>query len=188
MAWINMADGVSLKQLSYLLINCSFKKCEVWEEGAYAWRFSGTREIRRARIENELINQLKEIVGYDTAFKLVVLAGEPSLNKSNLALLGVPVYVGTIEELTNKVTLLNRTVTNCYRFGLFRNKIRIIIDDKDKINFKKKEKNYVMNNDACIRDRIKYLTDRLCVATNMYSPLCACEVSQSKTKPEDFTK
>ena len=114
----------------------------MWEEGAYAWRFSGTREIRRARMENELINQLKEIVGYDTAFKLVVLAGEPSLNKSNLALLGVPVYVGTIEELTNKVTLLNRTVTNCYRFGLFRNKIRIIIDDKDKINFKKKEKNY----------------------------------------------
>lgn len=45
-----------------------------------------------------------------------------------------------------------------------------------------------MNNDACIRDRIKYLTGRLCAVTDMYSTLCACEVSQSKTKPEAFTK
>lgn len=36
-----------------------------------------------------------------------------------------------------------------------------------------------MNNDACIRDRIIYLTGRLCAATDMYSTLCACEVSQS---------
>lgn len=136
MAWINMADGISLKQLSYLLVNCGFRKCEVWEERLYAWRFGGTRRTRRARIECELINRLQEVVGYNIAFKLVALAGEASLNKNNLALLGVPVYVGTIEELTNKVNLWHKTVINCYTFGLFRNKIRIIIDDKDKVNFK----------------------------------------------------
>lgn len=45
-----------------------------------------------------------------------------------------------------------------------------------------------MNNDACVRDRIKYLTGRLCAATDMYSTLCTWKVSQSKTKPEAYTK
>ena len=65
------------------------------------------------------------------AQKLVIIEGEQKVNKTNLSLLGKPLWIGTIEELSNKQNLWNKSVCDCCIKGLFRKKIQIIIKDGD---------------------------------------------------------
>lgn len=66
---------------------------------------------------------------YEEAVIQLCLSGEPKYNKANLSLLGTPIWIGTIEELSNRSDLWSKYVYDCRIFGLFRNKIQIIIED-----------------------------------------------------------
>lgn len=75
---------------------------------------------------------------YKDAQKLVIMEGKQKVNKTNLSLLGEPLWIGTIEELSNKQNLWNKAVCYCHIKGLFRNKIQIVlkngdIDEEDKL-------------------------------------------------------
>ena len=70
-------------------------------------------------------------VYYKDAQKLVIMEGEQKVNKTNSSLLGEPLWIGTIEELSNKQNLWNKSVCDCCIKGLFRKKIQIIIKDGD---------------------------------------------------------
>jgi len=70
-------------------------------------------------------------MAYKDAQKLVIMEGKQKVNKTNLSLLGEPLWTGTIEELSNKQNLWNKSVLDCNIKGLFRKKIQIIIKDGD---------------------------------------------------------
>ena len=66
---------------------------------------------------------------YKDAQKLVIMEGKQKVNKTNSSLLGKPLWIGTIQELSNKQSLWNKSVCDCCIKGLFRKKIQIIIKD-----------------------------------------------------------
>lgn len=74
---------------------------------------------------------LRQRLAYKDAQKFVIMEGKQKVNKTNLSLLGEPLWIGTIEELSNKQNLWNKSVCDCCINGLFRNKIQIIIEDGD---------------------------------------------------------
>lgn len=128
--WNDNNETISLQQLCFLLINCGFKKCELWERSTYAKRYGGSKEYRSDMIASEQIELLHEAgMTYKEAVIQLCLSGEPKYNKANLSLLGTPIWIGTIEELSNRSDLWSKYVYDCRIFGLFRNKIQIIIED-----------------------------------------------------------
>lgn len=77
-------------------------------------------------IHNAFFNNLFK---YKDAQKLVIMEGKQKVNKTNSSLLGKALWIGTIQELSNKQSLWNKSVCDCYIKGLFRKKIQIIIKD-----------------------------------------------------------
>ena len=125
-------ENVSVKQLVYLLMSCGFRKCELWTEKAYINVNHNTKEFRSHRIASKKIDLLHEAgMAYKDAQRLVIMEGEQKVNKTNLSLLGEPLWTGTIEELSNKQNLWNKSVCDCYIKGLFRKKIQIIIKNSE---------------------------------------------------------
>lgn len=125
-------ENVLVKQLVYLLMNCGFRKCELWTEKAYINVNHNTKEFRSHRIASKKIDLLHEVgMAYKDAQKLVIMEGKQKVNKTNLSLLGEPLWTGTIEELSNKQNLWNKSVCDCYIKGLFRKKIQIIIKNSE---------------------------------------------------------
>lgn len=132
-------ENVTVRQLVYLLMSCGFRKCELWEQEAYINANHKTKEFRSHRIASKKMDLLHEAgMDYKDAQKLVIMEGKQKVNKTNLSLLGKPLWIGTIEELSNKQNLWNKAVCYCHIKGLFRNKIQIVlkngdIDEEDKL-------------------------------------------------------
>lgn len=125
-------ENVTVKQLVHLLISCGFRKCELWTQEAYINANHNTKEFRSHRIASKKMDLLYEAgMDYKDARKLVLMEGKQKVNKTNLSLLGKPLWTGTIEQLSNKQNLWNKSVCDCYIKGLFRNKIYVIIKDGD---------------------------------------------------------
>ncbi len=125
-------ENVMVRQLVYLLINCGFQKCELWTQKAYINVNHTTKRFRSHRIASKKMDLLhKAGMAYKDAQKLVIMEGKQKVNKTNLSLLGEPLWTGTIEELSNKQNLWNKSVLDCNIKGLFRKKIQIIIKDGD---------------------------------------------------------
>ena len=125
-------EHVTVRQIVYLLINCGFQKCELWTQKAYINVNHHTKKFRSHRIASKKMDLLhKAGMAYKDAQKLVIMEGKQKVNKTNLSLLGEPLWTGTIEELYNKQNLWNKSVLDCEIKGLFRKKIQIIIKDGD---------------------------------------------------------
>lgn len=125
-------ENVMVRQLVYLLINCGFQKCELWTQKAYINVNHTTKRFRSHRIASKKMDLLhKAGMAYKDAQKLVIMEGKQKVNKTNFSLLGEPLWTGTIEELSNKQNLWNKSVLDCNIKGLFRKKIQIIIKDGD---------------------------------------------------------
>lgn len=125
-------ENVMVRQLVYLLINCGFQKCKLWTQKAYINVNHTTKRFRSHRIASKKMDLLhKAGMAYKDAQKLVIMEGKQKVNKTNLSLLGEPLWTGTIEELSNKQNLWNKSVLDCNIKGLFRKKIQIIIKDGD---------------------------------------------------------
>ena len=113
-------ENVLVKQLVYLLMSCGFRKCELWTQKAYINANHNTKEFRSHRIASKKIDLLHEAgMAYKDAQKLVIMEGKQKINKTNLSLLGEPLWTGTIEELYeelyNKQNLWNKSVCDCFR-------------------------------------------------------------------------
>lgn len=125
-------ENVTVRQIVYLLISCGFQKCELWTREAYINVNHTTKRFRSHRIASKKMDLLHEAgMAYKDAQKLVIMEGKQKVNKTNLSLLGEPLWTGTIEELSNKQNLWNKSVFDCHIKGLFRKKIQIIIKDGD---------------------------------------------------------
>lgn len=132
-------ENVTVRQIVCLLISCGFQKCELWTERAYVNVHHKTKRFRSHRIAAKKMDLLhKAGMAYKDAQKLVILEGEQKVNKTNLSLLGKPLWTGTVEELSNTVedlfneqNLRNKSVLDCSIKGLFRKTIQIIIKDGD---------------------------------------------------------
>lgn len=121
-------EKITIKQISYLLCDAGFKKCEIWKESDYVRVHNKTKEYRSHLIATEKMNILeKEGLSEKAAQAFVILEGKQKVNKKNLSLLGTPVWKGTIETLTNQERFYDEPVRNCYIKGIFRNRIDIII-------------------------------------------------------------
>lgn len=125
-------EHVTVRQIVYLLISCGFQKCELWTQKAYINANHTTKRFRSHRIASKKMDLLHETgMAYKDAQKLVIMEGKQKVNKTNLSLLGEPLWTGTIRELSNKQNLWNKSVLDCNIKGLFRKKIQIIIKDGD---------------------------------------------------------
>ncbi len=126
----NFYERITVKQLTYLLMNCGLRKCELWTEKAYINVHHNTKTFRAHRIAAKKMDLLHdEGLSYKDAQKWVIMEGKQKVNKSNLSLLGTPIWTGTIEELSNKQNLWNKSICYCYIKGFLHNKIQIIIED-----------------------------------------------------------
>lgn len=66
-------------------------------------------------IASKKIDLLHELgMSYKDAQKLIIMEGVQKVNKTNLSLLGEPLWTGTIEELSNKQNLWNKSVCDCH--------------------------------------------------------------------------
>lgn len=125
-------ENVTIRQIVCLLIGCGFQKCELWTEKAYINVNHTTKRFRSHRIASQKMDLLHEAgMTYRDAQKLVIMEGEQKVNKTNLSLLGEPLWTGTIEELANKQNLWNKSVLDCHIKGFSRKKIQIIIKECD---------------------------------------------------------
>lgn len=126
-------ENVTIKQLVCLLMNCGFRKCELWTQKAYINANHASKRFRAHRIASKKMDLLHEAgLDYKDAQKLVIMEGKQEVNKINLSLLGEPLWTGTIEELSNEQNLWNKSVCDCNISGLFRNQIQIILEDTNK--------------------------------------------------------
>ena len=124
--------NITIKQAASLLLNCGFKKCELWTEKAHVQRYHNSKAFRSHMIASKKMDLLTESgLDYKTAQMLVIMEGNQRVNRKNLLLLGKPVWSGTLEELSNRQELLNELVCDCSIEGLFRKTIQIIVKDDD---------------------------------------------------------
>lgn len=122
--------NILLKQLVVLLVNKGFKKCEVWDEGEYLKAHKGTKERRMHSIASKKIEILHSNgLSYADAQKSVIMQGAQKVNKKNIALLGTPIWSGSVEDLSNNQQLWSKSVSNYFIKGLFRKKIVILLED-----------------------------------------------------------
>lgn len=125
-------ENVTVKQFVFLSLNCGFKKCELWAEKAYRQTHHNSKAFRSHIIASKKMDLLSKAgLEYRDAQKLIIMEGNQRVNRKNLSLLGIPIWTGTLEELSNKQNLWDKLVCDCYIKGLFRKKIQIIIKDGD---------------------------------------------------------
>lgn len=124
------SPSVTLKMCIYLLMGCGIRKCEVWEESAYLNVHYHTRSWRKHMVASKKMDILhRDGLPYHMAQKLVIMEGNQRLSRSNLLLLGTPLYIGAIEELSNRQDLWNKQVCEIVVKGLLRKKIQLILLD-----------------------------------------------------------
>lgn len=123
-------EKIKIKQLIPLIMNCGFKKCELWTMQEYIQVHCKNNKFRSHQIASKKMNLLNKMgLSYTDAQKLIIMEGNQKINKSNLSLLGMPIWTGTIEALSNKQSFWNKCVLDCNITGLFKHKIQIIIEN-----------------------------------------------------------
>lgn len=121
---------ISVKQLIYVLMECGFKKCELWKEGEYLKVHNKTKIFRSHLIKSRKIDLLmKKGLSQGQAIALVATEGQ-KVNKTNLSLMGTPIWSGSVEEFSNQTQFWDRQVLRCDIKGLFKRKLLIIILDE----------------------------------------------------------
>lgn len=122
-------EKITIKQLIILLMNCKFKRCELWTEKEYRLTHSHTKKFRSHMIASKKMDLLAKLgMDYKDAQKWIILEGKQKVNKKELSILGTPLWTGKMEELSNNADFLNMQVCDCYTEGLFRRKIIIILN------------------------------------------------------------
>lgn len=123
------AQNITVGQLIIFSLGFGFKRCEVWTVSAYVQTHHPNKKFLSYRISSKKIDLLiKAGFSDSSATKLVLLEGEQKVNKKNLALLGEPTYVGTLDGLCNKdkADLWDKLVFEYYVTGIFRKKVIIV--------------------------------------------------------------
>ena len=69
-------DGITIKQLSYLLVSQGFKKCELWDAVDYSMAHHHSKEYRLHVVNGIILKNLIKI-GFSTNF------GKTSLDRFN---------------------------------------------------------------------------------------------------------
>lgn len=126
------AQNVTVGQLIILSLGFGFKRCEVWTVSAYVQTHHPNKKFLSHRISSKKIDLLIK-AGYSelSALWLVLLEGKQKVNKKNLALLGEPTYVGTLDGLGNKdnADLWDKLMFEYYVTGIVRKKVIIVIQE-----------------------------------------------------------
>ena len=123
-------DNLSLKTALFLFINKGFTKCEIWSQRDYCMTHHCRRLIPH-RIAARKINMLiSEGMPEGMAVAIVSSGGREKMTKANLALLGKPIAVGTIETLSDDTRLWNKTVVDVKILGFRRTKLIILVKDE----------------------------------------------------------
>lgn len=123
------AQNITVGQLIIFSLGFGFKRCEVWTVSAYVQTHHPNKKFLSYRISSKKIDLLiKAGLSDRDALRLVSLEGEQKVNKKNLALLGEPTYVGTLDGLCNKdkADLWDKLVFEYYVTGIFRKKVIIV--------------------------------------------------------------
>lgn len=124
-------DGITIKQLSYLLVSQGFKKCELWDAVDYSMAHHHSKEYRLHVVNGIILKNLIKIgLSTKSATRWVCLNGPRKLDKQSLEILGKPVWTGSMAELTLQTDLFDTKIHDCVIYGLFRNKIALLTDDK----------------------------------------------------------
>ena len=125
-------QNITVRQFIMLSLGFGVKRCEVWTDSAYVQTHHPNKKFLSYRISSKKIDLLIK-AGYSdlSALMLVLLEGEQKVNKKNLALLGEPTYVGTLDGLGNKdnADLWDKLVDEYYVTGIVRKKVIIVIQE-----------------------------------------------------------
>jgi hypothetical protein len=131
-----VSQNITVRQLIILSIGFGFKRCELWTDRAYVQTHHPNKKFLSHRIASKKIDLLIKAGFSDlSATKLVLLEGEQKVNKKNLALLGEPTYVGTLDGLGNKdkADLWDKLVYEYHVTGIVRRKVIIVTQEHCKI-------------------------------------------------------
>ena len=127
------AQNITVGQLIIFSLGFGFKRCEIWTDRAYVQTHHPNKKFLSYRISSKKIDLLLKKAGFSdsSATKLVLLEGEQKVNKKNLALLGEPTYVGTLDGLCNKdkADLWDKLVFEYYVTGIVRKKVIIVTQE-----------------------------------------------------------
>lgn len=124
--------NITVKQLIMFSLGFGFKRCELWTDGAYLQTHYMSKKFLSHRISSKKVDLLiKAGLSHSAALRLVLLEGEQKVNKKNLALLGEPTYVGTLDGLCNKdkADLWDKLVYGYHVTGIVRKKVIIVIQE-----------------------------------------------------------
>lgn len=122
---------LSLKTALYLFINKGFTKCEVWDEYDYIITHHKRRLTSHLIAARKIDMLISKGVPQEKAVTIVAIAGMQKLTKSNLALLGKPIAVGTVEGLSNDTRLWNKMVTDIEFRGFRRTKLILLVNKEE---------------------------------------------------------
>lgn len=126
---LHAAQNITVGQLIIFSLGFGFKRCEIWTDRAYVQTHHPNKKFLSYRISSKKIDLLIK-AGYSelSALWLVLLEGKQKVNKKNLALLGEPTYVGTLDGLCNKdkADLWDKLVFEYYVKGIFCKKVIIV--------------------------------------------------------------
>lgn len=128
-----VTQNITVRQLIILSIGFGFKRCELWTDRAYVQTHHPNKKFLSHRIASKKIDLLiKAGLSDRAALTLVSLEGEQKVNKKNLALLGEPTYVGTLDGLGNKdkADLWDKLVFEFYVTGIVRKKVIIVTQEE----------------------------------------------------------
>jgi len=126
------SQNITVRQFIILSLGFGFKRCEVWTVSAYVQTHHPNKKFLSHRISSKKIDLLiKAGFSDSSATKLVLLEGEQKVNKKNLALLGEPTYVGTLDGLGNKdnADLWDKLMFEYYVTGIVRKKVIIVTQE-----------------------------------------------------------
>lgn len=123
-------DLITVKQILFLLIGKGFSKCVIWTSKDYLATHFLSKSIRSSQIATKFMdNLISNGIPTWKAQQLVILNGSPRLSKKNLKLLGEPIVVGSVDELSNHMELWERKVTDIHIQGIIRRKVILILED-----------------------------------------------------------
>ena len=123
-------DNLSLKTTLFLFVNKGFTKCEIWDTHDYIITHHNRRLIPHRIAAKKIEMLILYGVPEERAVKIVSSGGKEKLTKENLALLGKPIIIGTVEELSNDTRLWNKTVVDVKFLGFRRTKLIILVKDE----------------------------------------------------------
>lgn len=121
--------NLTVEKILCLMMSEGFSKCEIWKESDFIRTHCGTKKWRSHSIASKKMNILQDI-GFSSkdAQRIVIMEGCQKLTKANLSLLGQPLAIGSIEELSNHTEFQDSIVTGIEIKGIRRNKLIIKIN------------------------------------------------------------